>query len=282
MQIIEQIVHPIDKSPLRLEGSKLIAPNGDAFSFENGVFKLLPISTSNYMEHYQIDAELFDYFEVPQDKVQIEDERRLRQMIAKYAGSNIGHLLDVGAGSGWTAGSFGSKAQSITFSDISDLNLMKIKEKFSLKNANYVQCDSLNMPFAENTFDTIIASEVIEHVPDPALFIENLLAILKPNGKLIITTPYKEKLQFYLCVHCNKPTPRNAHLHSFDEQKLIQKIPNSSRNKVEYSIFGSKIIIFSRALLLLKFLPFSLWKIIDKAIGLVIKKNAHILLEIKK
>lgn len=39
-------------------------------------------------------------------------------------------------------------------------------------------------------FDVIIASEIIEHVPNPAQFVTHLASNLKPGGTLILTTPY--------------------------------------------------------------------------------------------
>lgn len=48
------------------------------------------------------------------------------------------------------------------------------------------------LPFADNAFDTVIASEVIEHVESPFALIEELLRVAK-NG-VIITTPNPQSL----------------------------------------------------------------------------------------
>lgn len=46
------------------------------------------------------------------------------------------------------------------------------------------------IPYRENTFDTVIASEIVEHLLlPPKAFFANLHPVLKPGGKLIITTP---------------------------------------------------------------------------------------------
>lgn len=42
----------------------------------------------------------------------------------------------------------------------------------------------------EDRFDTIVAGELIEHLSNPGLFLEQVLKHLKPGGRLIITTPY--------------------------------------------------------------------------------------------
>lgn len=41
-------------------------------------------------------------------------------------------------------------------------------------------------------YDVVIATEVIEHVLDPNAFVEHILRVLKPGGKLILTTPIKD------------------------------------------------------------------------------------------
>lgn len=44
--------------------------------------------------------------------------------------------------------------------------------------------------FDENEFDTIVLSEVLEHLHSPHLGIENIYKTLKPGGRLILTTPF--------------------------------------------------------------------------------------------
>lgn len=46
------------------------------------------------------------------------------------------------------------------------------------------------MPIGSCSFDTIISSDVIEHLPDPALAFREAARLLKPNGKLILNTPF--------------------------------------------------------------------------------------------
>lgn len=53
-----------------------------------------------------------------------------------------------------------------------------------------VRGDAHNLPFADNTFDTIISTEVIEHTTWPWIVLEELSRVLKPNGKLVISWPW--------------------------------------------------------------------------------------------
>ena len=58
------------------------------------------------------------------------------------------------------------------------------------------RCDlSQPLPFPDATFDTIILSDVLEHVPEPAVLWREMSRILAPGGKLIMNVP------FYYCVH---------------------------------------------------------------------------------
>jgi 2-polyprenyl-3-methyl-5-hydroxy-6-metoxy-1,4-benzoquinol methylase len=50
-----------------------------------------------------------------------------------------------------------------------------------------------NLNLKENSFDLIIATELIEHLPDIHLFISKSIKLLKSNGFLLISTPNKPK-----------------------------------------------------------------------------------------
>lgn len=53
-----------------------------------------------------------------------------------------------------------------------------------------VTWDGHNMPFEDNSFDCVIATEVLEHVPDTYNYLKEIYRILKPTGTLFFTTPF--------------------------------------------------------------------------------------------
>ena len=55
--------------------------------------------------------------------------------------------------------------------------------------AGGVQGDALRLPFADGTFDRVIASEVLEHIPDDAPAMAELARVLRPGGTMAVTVP---------------------------------------------------------------------------------------------
>lgn len=54
--------------------------------------------------------------------------------------------------------------------------------------------DVCNMPFADASFDLVLATDIIEHVDDDAKAVDEIRRVLKPNGRLIVTVPAFESL----------------------------------------------------------------------------------------
>lgn len=51
---------------------------------------------------------------------------------------------------------------------------------------------NLNLPFPKNLekFDTIITTDVLEHIEEPNVFFSEIVKLLKDDGKLILSTPF--------------------------------------------------------------------------------------------
>ena len=82
----------------------------------------------------------------------------------------------------------------------SDLNdaLTGLKNMPDALSDNYlVSCaDIKNLPFASASFDCVICSEVLEHIPEHENALKELVRILKPQGDLVVSVPryFSEKI----------------------------------------------------------------------------------------
>lgn len=102
-----------------------------------------------------------------------------------YAG---GDLLDLGCGQAPLYATYRSHVDSITCVDW-------VKSPHNIDHID-IACDlSKPLPIDNNQFDTIILSDVLEHIPEPKFLVSELFRILRPEGILFLNVP------FYYCIH---------------------------------------------------------------------------------
>ena len=108
-------------------------------------------------------------------------------------------VIDVGCGAGrHSFEAYRRGADVIAFdqnaSDLNDVDeiLQAMKDQGEVPasaRAEAVKGDALDLPFADGTFDCVIASEILEHVPEDGRVIAELVRVLKPGGTLAVTVP---------------------------------------------------------------------------------------------
>lgn len=60
----------------------------------------------------------------------------------------------------------------------------------------------LALPFENGTFDSVLCTEVLEHIPDPNLGLQEMARVAKPGAKLLLTVPLSEQLHEEPNDHC--------------------------------------------------------------------------------
>jgi SAM-dependent methyltransferase len=90
--------------------------------------------------------------------------------------------------------------------------------------AEAVKGDALDLPYGDGTFDCVIASEILEHVPADDRAIDELVRVLKPGGWLAVTVPrwLPEKICWLLSdeYHANE----GGHIRIYRADELHAKI----------------------------------------------------------
>ncbi len=89
-----------------------------------------------------------------------------------------GSLLDVGCGMRPYEKTFFAGATSYLGTDY-----------LSDRSRPDVVCSALDLPFPDSSFDTVVSTEVLEHVPEPQRALNEMRRVLKPGGHLILSTP---------------------------------------------------------------------------------------------
>jgi 2-polyprenyl-3-methyl-5-hydroxy-6-metoxy-1,4-benzoquinol methylase len=129
-----------------------------------------------------------DYLKNSSDRISIRST-----LVKDFLGDiNNARILDIGCGDGSLSLQFLNKTNSITFVDISDKMLEKVREKVPLdlvSNALLIN-DSFDAVSNDDFFDIVICVGVIAHVPSVDLLFNKIAKALKNNGLLILeTTP---------------------------------------------------------------------------------------------
>ena len=89
-----------------------------------------------------------------------------------------GKLLDVGCGSKPYQDTYFSAATSYVGVDYA-----------SEKSRPDIIASALSLPLDNESFDTVVSTELLEHVPDPLRALREMHRVLKPGGYLILSTP---------------------------------------------------------------------------------------------
>ena len=93
------------------------------------------------------------------------------------------NILDIGCGTGY--------ATIGTGIDIDPEAICYAKKHYK---ANFLVGDATNLPFENGTFDAVTSFETIEHIKDYKKYLTEIKRVLKPGGKLILSTPRKNGL----------------------------------------------------------------------------------------
>lgn len=110
-----------------------------------------------------------------------EQEEKISLVISNLP--TKGSLLDLGSGAGVLNSFLSSNLSLVTSFDLSQelLNLNSNKEK------NKIQGDICNLPFENNSYDCICSFTVIQDVYNIEKAFQEIVRVLKPQGKLIIS-----------------------------------------------------------------------------------------------
>ena len=171
----------------------------------------------------------------------------LPMLAAKKTASNPKpSVLDLGCGNGSLSNAIAQQGYEVAGVEESEIGFNSANQSFL--NCRFVQASIYDLPYAQlqDAFDIVISSEVIEHLFYPRELLRAAKKCLKPNGLLIITTPYHGYLKNLVLALTNKMDGQftslcdGAHIKFFSVKTLTELLEAEGYQDIEFK-FGGRL-----------------------------------------
>lgn len=153
-------------------------------------------------------------------------------------------VLDLGAGFGRHAFETARRGGSVIAADLALEEMVSTHATFYAMResgelgteiaSSVVVANGLALPFADHSFDRIIASEILEHVPDDLGVMAELFRVLKPGGRLAATVPaaVPEQICWWLSDDYHAPAAVGGHVRIYGKPELFMKLESVGFDRV--------------------------------------------------
>ncbi len=214
--------------------------------------------------------DLLSYYENEAEEVPIFGSLReisLAENILKELPFCFETVIDVGCGDGYVLHCIEKKYKN---KKVYGLDLSEGRIKTTKRNvvcSHLIRSEIHHLPFPDNSFDVVICSELLEHIPEYQKTIEELVRISKK--RVIITVPNELQLVKIMCPKCKTIHFLDGHINFFTEHKLKKalqdnKLWNIKKINKFHSIYSYNRITMRLPLFLRLFLDKVLQKLHTK------------------
>lgn len=130
-------------------------------------------------------AGLYDLFENIYNK---KVYRETGQKVAEWL-QETDEVLECACGTGAISRYIADRCKHLTATDYSEGMLKQAKKHLvSKENVTFAQVDIMHLPYEDQSFDAVVAGNVIHLLPEPQKAMEELLRVCKESGKVILPT----------------------------------------------------------------------------------------------
>ncbi len=156
-----------------------------------------------------------------------------------FLGKTKGKLLDVGCGESPYRFLMQENSTQYVGLDIEDADT-----KFNYRRKDVYSFDGQTIPFESQSFDSILCTEVLEHVENYQKLVDEMYRVLTPRGQALITIPWSARYH-YIPYDYFRYTPSTLQkmFNEFSEVKIIPRGTDIT------SISAKIIVLFVRNIL---------------------------------
>jgi len=149
-----------------------------------------------------------------------------RSLLERYAGSfgplDGSRVLDIGCGLGGKTVAYAEAGAEVVGVDIEQGNIAESRRFATTRKAcaEFIVGDAEKLPFADGSFDLVVANDSMEHFPSPGRALPELSRVLAESGKLFLFfTPWGSPLGSHLYDYIRMPW-----CHLILSERLIEEV----------------------------------------------------------
>jgi SAM-dependent methyltransferase len=144
--------------------------------------------------------------------------------VARYAFARqyvqFARVLDAGCGTGYGSAELAQSAAEVTGVDIAADAIEYAVANYPIPGLRFLQSSCTAVPFPPESFDVVVAFEVIEHLSNYRALIDEAARLLTPSGLLIVSSPNKR----YYSETRAQAGPNPYHEHEFEAQEFVREL----------------------------------------------------------
>ena len=198
---------------------------------------------SEWVKDYYREVETYDWVDVADRFLGLEAIfHRNRAWVVRRLGRRYGSapFLDAGCGTGLNLRHLPAGSTGI---DINPRNVAIVRER--LPNQRVVEGDVETMPFEDGAFNTVLCTEVLEHVPDTTKAIAEIRRVLRPGGVFIGSTPARSPIWRLRFLSSTCPHEEPFH-NEYTTAQLGAMLADFEILKLGYSLLRSNVVFVVR------------------------------------
>ncbi len=137
-----------------------------------------------------------------------------------------GHILEIGCSGGYLAERMVAAGSTVTGVELDPLAAERARE--FCDQVIVGDTEAMELPFEPASFDAVVCGDLIEHLRDPGALLARVRPLLKPGGRLVLTTPnvanwtIRLQLLFGRFRYTDRGILDRTHLHLFTRATLAE------------------------------------------------------------
>jgi phosphatidylethanolamine/phosphatidyl-N-methylethanolamine N-methyltransferase len=137
-------------------------------------------------------------------------------------------VLEVGVGTGLSFTAYPAHCQ-VTGIDLAPDMLEQAQEKIDHNGWRHLQVmemDALNLKFADDSFDYVMAFHVVSVVPDATRLMQEMLRVSKPGATLVIINHFRSRNRLLSALdRLTEPITRRLGWHTLSQDEILTDVP---------------------------------------------------------